>query len=57
MLLHVQSHYLLSPFGLEGVVLTPRDKVKCGGNRPFLTIQVSQQQPKEYVSSNTFLLE
>lgn len=38
MLLHVQSHYLLSPFGLEGVVLTPRDKVKCGGNRPFLTI-------------------
>lgn len=35
-LLHVHSQYLLSPLGVEGVVLTPRDKVKGGGNRPFL---------------------
>lgn len=37
MFLHVQSQYLLSPLGLEEVVLTSRDKVKGVGNRPFLT--------------------
>lgn len=37
MFLHVQSQYLLSPLGLEGVVLTPRDKVESAGNKPFLT--------------------
>lgn len=37
MFLDVWSQYLLSPLGLEGVVLTPREKVKDGGKRTFLT--------------------